>query len=629
MAQGSPIGARRFTQPLQNMTPRLRHGLVGGATWLACYTVAMAVAEPGTAIEFTDLLSIATTSTVAYAVMGDGRLRVRFGGWHSVTHLVAGSLLATVCGAVLLGTLGSGVSWAPLLLTAWLAAGTIGALRWLYRHDRWSGSNLRSTRVVIFGAGTGGQLALQAIAADPAGQYRPVAVLDDDPSLHGHRIEGIRVVGGREMLGGLAERTQMMVIAVPSADGPAVSELFDLGKGHGLEVRALPANRDLFDRQKVELGEIREIIDSDLLGRHRIETDIESVAGYLSSRRVLVTGAGGSIGSELCRQLDKFDLERLIMLDRDESALHAVQLSIDGQAQLDTENLVLADIRDRNRMEQVFAHHRPDVVFHAAALKHLPLLERYPGEALLTNVQATVIVLELASRFQVDRFVNVSSDKAANPISVLGYSKRLSERLTASFAQGPSRHFMSVRFGNVLGSRGSVLTSFREQILAGNPLTITHPNVARYFMTVEEAVELVIQAGAIGDKGDVMVLDMGDPVKIVDVARRLAAQAGQTPEIIYTTLRTGEKLVEDLFGHGEEPRSTAHEKISATTVPPLAPLHVDRLNASAPPEATIDSLLRLCYLDTGHPTPPSRYELAGTAKLTGDSLELPDPGETI
>jgi FlaA1/EpsC-like NDP-sugar epimerase len=288
------------------------------------------------------------------------------------------------------------------------------------------------------------------------------------------------------------------------------------------------------------------------------------------NRRVLVTGAGGSIGSELCRQLARFNPAELIMLDRDESALHEVQLSIHGRALLDTPQTVLADLRDEATINHIFDTRKPEVVFHAAALKHLPLLERYPLEAYQTNVLGTLTLLNAAQRTGVGVFVNISTDKAANPISVLGYSKRIAERVTAAAGQtAKSGKYMSVRFGNVLGSRGSVLMSFRDQIAKGGPLTVTHRGVTRYFMTISEAVQLVIQAGAIGRSGEALVLDMGTPVSIYDVAKQLVANSGKPVEIEIVGLRAGEKVHEELFGDGEVDTRPRHPLISHVPVLPV------------------------------------------------------------
>jgi FlaA1/EpsC-like NDP-sugar epimerase len=284
---------------------------------------------------------------------------------------------------------------------------------------------------------------------------------------------------------------------------------------------------------------------------------------------VLVTGAGGSIGSELCRQVNGFAPYRLVMLDHDESNLHRLQLDLWGEAVMDSDDLVVADIRDQARVKQVFEQHRPEVVFHAAALKHLPLLELHPSEALKTNVFATQNLLDAAEAHGISRFVNISTDKAADPTSVLGFTKRIAERLTASAAGRADGTYLSVRFGNVLGSRGSVLTTFKAQVDAGGPITVTDAEVTRYFMTVEEAVELVIQAGAVGGDGEALVLDMGEPVKIDDVARRLAANAERPIEVVYTGLRRGEKLHEVLLGEGEDDERPSHPLISQVGVPAI------------------------------------------------------------
>ncbi len=299
------------------------------------------------------------------------------------------------------------------------------------------------------------------------------------------------------------------------------------------------------------------------MGRRRVKINLDEISQYLLNRRVLVTGAGGSIGSELCRQLVRFNPAEIIMLDRDESALHEVQLSIYGRALLDTPQTVLADLRDATAINAIFENRKPQVVFHAAALKHLPLLERYPNEAYQTNVLGTLTMLRAARNSGVEVFVNISTDKAANPISVLGYSKRIAERLTADFAygSGPGK-YISVRFGNVLGSRGSVLMSFRDQIAKGGPLTVTHRGVTRYFMTISEAVQLVIQAGAIGSSGEVLVLDMGKPVNIYNVAEQLVRNSSKQIKIEVVGLRVGEKVHEELFGNGEIDERPRHPLIS-------------------------------------------------------------------
>jgi FlaA1/EpsC-like NDP-sugar epimerase len=287
------------------------------------------------------------------------------------------------------------------------------------------------------------------------------------------------------------------------------------------------------------------------------------------------------------------------MLDRDESALHSVELLLEGRAMLESRNLVVCDIRDLERLHQVFAEHQPDVVFHAAALKHLPLLEMHPSEALKTNVYGTSNVLEAALKANVGKFVNISTDKAADPTSVLGYTKRIAEKLTAKAAHESDGTYLSVRFGNVLGSRGSVLTAFRAQVASGGPVTVTDPEVTRYFMTVEEAVQLVVQAGAVGRDGEALVLDMGQPVKIDDVARRLAAEAERHIDIVYTGLRPGEKLHEVLLGADEIDRRPAHPLISHVSVPLMTVSTVRSMVSGADDVALADELRQLARAGFG------------------------------
>ncbi len=309
----------------------------------------------------------------------------------------------------------------------------------------------------------------------------------------------------------------------------------------------------------------------DLIGRRDPADELGLEVDFVRDRTVLVTGAGGSIGSELCRQLLRFEPAEVIMLDRDETALQQVQVSVAGHGLLDSREVVLADIRDAEAIHAVMLDRRPDVVFHAAALKHLPMLEQYPDEGWKTNVLGTRNVLGAAAESGVQTLVNISTDKAANPTSVLGQTKRLAERLTAWTAAETGRDFVSVRFGNVLGSRGSMLPLFAELIRTGRPVTVTHPNATRYFMSIPEACHLVIQAAAIAQPGEVLVLDMGEPVRVLDIARRMVAALGGDSDIVFTGLRPGEKLHEDLIGRGETERRPVHPKISHASVPPLDP----------------------------------------------------------
>lgn len=425
---------------------------------------------------------------------------------------------------------------------------------------------------LVLGAGNAGMQLVRNMLTDHNSPYIPVGLLDDDPSKRYLRLDGIPVLGDRRSLASAVERTgaHVLVIAVPSGRSELFRDVSEAARPLHLKVKVLPSLSQVLSGS-VGFRDLRDIDITDLLGREPVDTDVEASAGYLRGKRVLVTGAGGSIGSELCRQLTRFEPAKLLMLDRDESALHSLQLSITGRALLDTEDVVLADIRDPEALRAIFERHRPHVVFHAAALKHLPMLEQYPPEAWKTNVLGSANVLEAARNSGVEVFVNISTDKAANPTSVLGFSKRMAERLTAGVAEESSGKYVSVRFGNVLGSRGSVLPAFAEQIAKGGPITVTHPDVTRFFMMIPEACELVIQAAAVGRDGEAMVLDMGQPVRILDVAKQMIRMSGRKDvEIVYTGLREGEKMHEELFGASEGQRHTSHTLIDAVPVPPLA-----------------------------------------------------------
>jgi FlaA1/EpsC-like NDP-sugar epimerase len=454
--------------------------------------------------------------------------------------------------------------------------------------------------VLIFGAGDGGMQVVGSMHDDAKGRFAPVGFIDDDPAKRNLRLHGVPVLGGRDRLSTIVAQSgaEMLIVAAPSISSDSLRDLSARALAADIALRIVPSVAELIDGS-VSADDVRPLTEADLLGRHQIDTDIEAIADYVTGRRILVTGAGGSIGSELCRQLHRFGPEKLVMLDRDESALHAVQMAIEGRALLDSDHLVVADIRDRLRMREVFDQHRPHVVFHTAALKHLPLLEMHPAEAVKTNVFGTLNVLEAAAGSGVDRFVNISTDKAADPSSVLGYTKRIAEQLTSWFAAREEGTFLSVRFGNVLGSRGSVLGAFERQIADGGPVTVTHPEVTRYFMTVQEAVQLVIQAGAVGSPGEALVLDMGEPVRIVDVARRLVAQSDRPIEIVFTGLRPGEKLHEVLMGQAEIDERHAHPLISHCQVPPLAPLSLEPLGTDDA-ERLRHLIVELCRIERTH-----------------------------
>jgi FlaA1/EpsC-like NDP-sugar epimerase len=549
-------------------------------------------------VDLSGLLILSMLAAVVHTVIGM-RFGLYTGRWsygcfEEIAALAKTAALTTPVVFVLDTLLGRLVPRSAIigagLIALVLTAGVRYAVRLL--HDqRLRPSPEAGTRVVVMGAGEGATQVIRAMLRSPFSPYVPVALLDDDPAKRTLRVMGVPVAGNRYAMAEVVRRfdADAVLIAIPSASADLVRELTELVEPLNVDLKVVPPVVELFGRT-VSVEDIRPVSHADLLGRREIGIDLAAVAGYLEGRRVLVTGAGGSIGSELCRQVARFHPARLVMLDRDESGLHAVQLSLDGRGMLDDRNLVVADIRDQQRLDEVFTEHRPQVVFHAAALKHLPLLEMHPSEALKTNIIGTYQILQTALRHGVDRLVNISTDKAAEPVSVLGYSKRITERLTAAADQATDGTYCSVRFGNVLGSRGSVLTAFAAQVEAGGPITVTHREMTRYFMTVQEAVRLVIQAGAIESSGEVLVLDMGEPVRIDDVARRIAAAADRHIQIVYTGLRPGEKLSEVLLGPDEPDHRPHHPLISQAPVPPLDSAVLSLLDPTVPRQDLIAML---------------------------------------
>jgi FlaA1/EpsC-like NDP-sugar epimerase len=552
-------------------------------------------------------LGIAVALHLAFGI-GSGLYsgRFRFSSFEEMTA-VAGSLAMTtllLCGADLaLSRLIplSAVVAGGMIVLALLSGIRYGTRLVLERRLRPRLDVLH--RVLVFGAGEGAEQAIRAMLRNPESAFIPVAIVDDDPANAKLRIRGVPVVGTRDALSEAiaSNECDTVLIAIPSATAELVRNIAELAEPLGVDVQVLPPAYELLDRA-VRVSDIRPLTNKDLLGRHEIQIDVAAVGGYVKGKRILVTGAGGSIGSELCRQLSHYGPARLVLLDRDESALHSVQLTLTGNGLLDDPNLVVADIRDRQRLVEIFAQHRPQVVFHTAALKHLPLLEQHPFEAVKTNIWGTVHMLQISADYGVERFVNISTDKAADPTSVLGYTKRIGERLTAGVAAQAAGTFVSVRFGNVLGSRGSVLTAFRAQIDAGGPVTVTHPQVSRFFMTVEEAVRLTIQAAAIGRSGEALVLDMGEPVLISDVAHRLAAAADRPVNVVYTGLRPGEKMHEVLFGQGEPDNRPEHPLVSHVPVSPLEGFQLSPLDSCGSTQELLPALRSLCTVVTSQNT---------------------------
>jgi FlaA1/EpsC-like NDP-sugar epimerase len=428
-------------------------------------------------------------------------------------------------------------------------------------------------RVAIMGAGDAGAMIAREMKQNPHLGLEPVCFFDDDLGKHDVRIHNIPVLGGRDSILRVAReyRLRRVVIAMPTAPGKEIRQIVKICEEAGVQTQIVPGIYELLDG-KVRVNQIRDVDIADLLRREPVQTDIVAVQRLLRGRRVLITGAGGSIGSELCRQIWRCKPSELILLGHGENSIFAIHNELRTEIrQAGSGNhttvlrAVIADVRFPERIAAIFERYRPEIVFHAAAHKHVPLMESNPIEAVTNNILGTRNVVKASLAVDVERFVMISTDKAVNPTNVMGASKRAAELIVLRAALEHGKAYVATRFGNVLGSRGSVLLTFKQQIARGGPVTVTHPDVRRYFMTIPEAVQLVLQASVLGRGGEVFVLDMGEPVKIVDLARDLVElsglRIGEDIEIEFVGLRPGEKLFEELFIEGEEYRRTGHEKI--------------------------------------------------------------------
>jgi FlaA1/EpsC-like NDP-sugar epimerase len=422
-------------------------------------------------------------------------------------------------------------------------------------------------RVLVVGAGRAGEKLVREMIQDRLAGLRPVVVVDDDPRKRGTYLHGIRVVGGRDLIPRLVrdERVDDVMIAMPSAPGQVIREVVNAARTAGVpSVSIIPGMAAMLEG-KIALASVREVKVEDLLGRQPVELDAEAIGAYLYGRTVLVTGAAGSIGSELVRIIASFDPGHLVLLEKDETRLFGLELDLRRIAPRVPVYPVVADVRDAARMDQVFRQFEPQVVFHAAAYKHVPMMEAHPEEAVTTNVLGTRAVAEAAAEYGAEAFVMISTDKAVNPTSVMGATKRVSEMVVRRLNETTATRFMAVRFGNVLGSRGSLIPILEEQIKRGGPITVTHPEMERYFMTSTEAARLILKAGSIGQGGEVFVLDMGNPVRVLDLAEALIRLSGLEPDvdvtIQFTGTRPGEKLREEVLLAEEGTVATGHDQI--------------------------------------------------------------------
>ncbi len=444
----------------------------------------------------------------------------------------------------------------------------VGGVRFLWRIFRNGRINYKETQThtLIVGAGDCGTLIAREMMGPSFADTKLVGFIDDSVNKYHMSILGIPVLGNRYTIPSIVKEREIheIIIAMPSVSRTEISEIINLAKKTGAKLKIIPAFNDLI-AGKISVKKLRDVSVEDLLGREPIVADLNSILGYVHNKTVLVTGAGGSIGSELCRQIAPFAPANLLLLGHGENSIYTIEMELRKKFPGLNIVTVIADVQDRTRMMDVFRCHNPQVVFHAAAHKHVPLMERNPSEAIKNNVFGTRNVADCADRFGAERFVMISSDKAVNPTSVMGATKRIAEMYVQSLNTSSETKFSVVRFGNVLGSRGSVIPAFKEQIAAGGPVTVTHPEMVRYFMTIPEAVQLVIQSGSFAIGGEVFILDMGEPVKILTLAEDLITLSGYEPykdiDITFSGIRPGEKLYEELLTDEENLSSTQNDRI--------------------------------------------------------------------
>jgi len=421
-------------------------------------------------------------------------------------------------------------------------------------------------RLMIIGGGEAGSVIVKELKQSAYSEGRAVAIIDDDKTKLGMKLHGVPIVGDRRDIVRVAKEMKIdeIIIAIPSAPKKEINEIYSECSKTDCKVRILPSIYRLIDGS-VSIKMVRDVKIEDLLGRESVKVNLEEIASYLKDKVALVTGGGGSIGSELCRQIANFLPKQLVILDFYENSLYDIQNELKFKHPELNLKCVIGNIREKSRLENVFAEYRPDVVFHAAAHKHVPLMEDNPVEAIKNNVFGTLNMVECADKYNTSRFILISTDKAVNPTSVMGATKRIAEMIIQAAAKSSKTKFAAVRFGNVLGSNGSVIPLFKKQIEQGGPVTVTHPEMTRYFMTIPEAVQLVIQAGAMAEGGEIFVLDMGEPVNIYELARNLIKLSGYKPDedikIVFTGLRPGEKMHEELFMKEEILTATKHDKI--------------------------------------------------------------------
>jgi FlaA1/EpsC-like NDP-sugar epimerase len=556
----------------------LAHLLLWTAAFLAAFSLRFEFHIPHTYAADLPLWISALLLARGVAFAGAGLFRGlwRYTGARDLVTITWATMLGTIGFALILAVAGqTHVPRSVFVIESLVALLAVGGVRFAIRMMRRAVPALlrgfgrdvpHARRVLIVGAGDAGEMLMREIRRVHKGRYEAVGFLDDNPAKQGGSIHGVPVLGAvADLRAIVAARTvDEVLIAAPTATGMQMRRIVEYAKKAGVPFRTIPGLSDLIDGT-VHVSQLRKVEIEDLLGRAPIELDMDAISAEMADRVVMVTGAGGSIGSEICRQLCRFKPSLLLLVEQAENNLFHIHRELLASFPDVKTAPCIADVTDADRMHELFADHRPQVVFHAAAHKHVPMMEWNPGEAVKNNVFGTKTVVDLAHRFEAARFVMISTDKAVNPTSVMGVSKRTSEIYVQSLSQRSRTKFVTVRFGNVLGSAGSVIPIFREQIAAGGPVTVTHPEMQRYFMTIPEASQLVLQAGAMGDGGEIFILDMGEPVRIADLARDLITLSGLTPgvdiDVKFTGMRPGEKLFEELSVDDENAEKTRHPKI--------------------------------------------------------------------
>ena len=519
-----------------------------------------------------------------------GRYLLLYGARYSTAsfdELLSLGLVTTLSSAPAIAlTVFWGSSWglprSTVLIAAPLFFVASGLVRLVRRmRKRYAPASLSQKRALVYGAGAMAEVLIPQLLGDSSRKYLPVGLLDDDRAKANRWISGVKMQGTIQDLTRAVKRleAQVVIVAIPRANYELLQRVRSIADPLGVDVVLLPSFSEILDTSGGAF-ELRELGIEELVGRRAVSIDSATVGAYLRDRIVLITGAGGSIGIELCRQVAKYSPKRLVFLDRDETGLQQAQLAVAKSGLLDGGDFFLADIREKSVVDDIFADVSPEVVFHAAALKHLPALERFPQEAWKTNVLGSSNVLAAAAQTGVMQFVNISTDKAADSSSVLGRSKKLAEELTSWYSSRSTGFFHSVRFGNVLGSRGSLVPTLKYLIDTGGPITITDPEATRFFMTIPEACQLVLQAGSETTQNSILILDMGEPVRILDIAHRMIEMSRKDVSIVFSGLRPGEKLHEELTSQEEVAVSSSHPMIRRVVSNELNPKDLPRIEES-------------------------------------------------